>query len=738
MKNTFRLIFLSLALVATKAVGQVCGTEITPEQEIFMRNISVNYNNSSLRTKAVLVQIPIQFNYIVRDDGTGGLNSSQTEAVLNRLNSYYINSDIQFYMYDEVNIIRSDEYFNFNASFEGAIAVPNDKSRVINIYFFNSLVSGGTPLCGYTRFPPSSDRVFVAYNCVTNGTTLEHEIGHYFTLYHTHGKTNTGTTDELVNGANCTTAGDDLCDTPADPNLTGKVSNCIYTGNDRDANGETYSPQVANIMAYSPDACQNLFTSGQYLRIRNGFENGRNYLIYKTDDFTVDFFANTRSQCIGSSVTFISSSFGATGWRWEFEGGTPSTSTAQQVTVTYNTAGSYNVKLTASTSNGEEAVREKLNYISVRDPLDGALQSNINLNLTSLPDESLVKVENPDNATTFTLASYDADDNPESSCYYVNIYDYFTENPLNLDYLNFTNFNSLGVSRYTVNFDVAYTYRPLEVLGDLIRPNIYDSLEIRSSINCATEGEVIWKSGGNALKTAPASSVEFFPIGPSQWKSISVSKDVTENETFNYFQIISKSYNGNNLFLDNIRIVPDYSVNKPTNFRVGTIRSSSVVLRWLDASVNELGFRIERSVNGEAFEQLATVEKNLLSYEDTAIEFGNTYAYRIVAVGLGENESEPTQPVEVNNFVTDLETDVTGGINIYPNPATDILRISNENPFAVDISLYDANGGEVVINQIILGGQNQQFNLKNLKNGFYIVKVSTNKGNSFYKIVVLK
>ncbi len=46
-----------------------------------------------------------------------------------------------------------------------------------------------------------------------DGATIAHEMGHYFGLLHTH-ETANGT--ELVNGTNCGTAGDLLCDTPAD------------------------------------------------------------------------------------------------------------------------------------------------------------------------------------------------------------------------------------------------------------------------------------------------------------------------------------------------------------------------------------------------------------------------------------------------------------------------------------------------------------------------------------------
>ncbi len=78
-----------------------------------------------------------------------------------------------------------------------------------------------------------------------------------------------------------------------------------------------------------------------------------------------DFSATPISICAGQSVSFSNlSTGGPTSWQWTFAGGTPSSSTAQNPTVTYNNAGVYAVTLVASnaTSNDTET---KPNYITV-------------------------------------------------------------------------------------------------------------------------------------------------------------------------------------------------------------------------------------------------------------------------------------------------------------------------------------------------------------------------------------
>lgn len=79
---------------------------------------------------------------------------------------------------------------------------------------------------------------------------------------------------------------------------------------------------------------------------------------------TADFSASQTNISVGEPVTFINQSSGATSWQWEFEGGTPSSSTAENPVVTYNSEGSFNVKLIAINSETQD-VMQKNDYITV-------------------------------------------------------------------------------------------------------------------------------------------------------------------------------------------------------------------------------------------------------------------------------------------------------------------------------------------------------------------------------------
>ncbi|MDB5272073.1 MAG: hypothetical protein JWO58_440 [Chitinophagaceae bacterium] len=151
----------------------------------------------------------------------------------------------------------------------------NVKER-INMYFADFIVEDLLVACGIASLGGVYHSDYNSYNytgvwivkdpdCLTE-LTVAHELGHYFSLKHPF---DTGSGPELVNGSNCSAAGDNVCDTPADPYHGGDLSNyitpsCTFIDTEKDANGEYYDPDVSNIMSYySPCVCLK-FSHDQY------------------------------------------------------------------------------------------------------------------------------------------------------------------------------------------------------------------------------------------------------------------------------------------------------------------------------------------------------------------------------------------------------------------------------------------------------------------------------------------
>ena len=101
--------------------------------------------------------------------------------------------------------------------------------------------------------------IMLASQAIAGQITLPHEIGHAMGLYHTFriSSTNGGNTTTCPPNTNCTTQGDEVCDT--EPMMMGSPSTCPTGINP--CTGLAWANTQKNFMNYSN--CQNRFTPGQ-------------------------------------------------------------------------------------------------------------------------------------------------------------------------------------------------------------------------------------------------------------------------------------------------------------------------------------------------------------------------------------------------------------------------------------------------------------------------------------------
>ncbi|MGE0561485.1 MAG: PKD domain-containing protein, partial [Flavobacteriales bacterium] len=116
---------------------------------------------------------------------------------------------------------------------------------------------------------------------------------------------------------------------------------------------DRYGPGIIN------SACYNSIVYGQ----------SEDYAIYVQPAAgsapVADFSGAPTTICAGSSVSFTDLSTNTPiSWSWTFTGGTPSSSTLQNPTITYNAAGVYQVQLTATNASGSD-LETKVDYITV-------------------------------------------------------------------------------------------------------------------------------------------------------------------------------------------------------------------------------------------------------------------------------------------------------------------------------------------------------------------------------------
>ena len=285
--------------VGEQVLAQGCGTIVTPANEAYLRNFQSDMRDFDRSWGRGFVDIPIQFHIVRRDDQSGGMDVNTLKEAIDQLNILFEPANVRFIMAATINYIDDSEFFIFQKFQEEELAASNDVDNVLNIYCMDKIFWDRASICGYAYLPEekNKNRIFMVNECFDNNSTFPHEVGHFFGLYHTHGKSKDGKTNELVNrtdkGQNeildCFEKGDECCDTPADPNLGFYpeycLPNCTYQTRLTDLNGVLYQPDVNNLMSYNPHKnCRKTFSPQQYNRITVIAREERNKLHLPMDD----------------------------------------------------------------------------------------------------------------------------------------------------------------------------------------------------------------------------------------------------------------------------------------------------------------------------------------------------------------------------------------------------------------------------------------------------------------------
>jgi hypothetical protein len=229
--------------------------------------------------------VPIQAHILRRDDGTGGLNTKDLNEGLANLNYMYKPANIEFYWSPAPKYVDNTDYYVYSEQVgdddteAGLKALLTIAPNAINVCYLSQIVfASGNNTTGLASGPSnnaSSNFVWLHKDYHNNAikSIAVHEFGHYFSLPHTFQGTELGNASSFAENvprtglnANCSTKGDLICDTEADPR--GTSANCVYTGGASDINGVPYTPPIGNIMSYYSSICGALeFTPNQYTRI---------------------------------------------------------------------------------------------------------------------------------------------------------------------------------------------------------------------------------------------------------------------------------------------------------------------------------------------------------------------------------------------------------------------------------------------------------------------------------------
>lgn len=269
------LSFILLLLTSYQSVAQL--SCLTPNE----------YSKQKLRyrsnlNRAAIVQadyrLKIYVHVIRNSDGTGGFSNNEVEEILGYLDAGFNPHQIYFDWDEEIDFIDDDIRAIYGPGFfydEKDIFSVNNHSDGIDIYLYP-----GTTLAGAGRANGigESSEFWVSSTLEQQSAAktfaTAHEMGHVLNLWHTHHGCEESGDWELIDGSNCATAGDFVCDTPADPLISSldiNPSTCEWFPYDLcypPENIASYKPDTKNIMSYSSINCYEYFSPGQGERMR--------------------------------------------------------------------------------------------------------------------------------------------------------------------------------------------------------------------------------------------------------------------------------------------------------------------------------------------------------------------------------------------------------------------------------------------------------------------------------------
>ncbi|MBM3430441.1 MAG: PKD domain-containing protein, partial [Bacteroidetes bacterium] len=269
------------------------------------------------------------------------------------------------------------------------------------------------------------------------------------------------------------------------------------------------------------------------------------------------FTANNQTICVGQSVQFTSTSTGQpTSYSWTFQGGTPATSTTQNPSVTYNTAGTYNVSLTVSNANGQNT-SSQTGYISVIAATGNPLPLTEGFTSTTFPPTGWTSINLDGTDTTWRRSStVGFAPTAGNSMVFLNFSkdDRGNQDEMRTPKLSFTNLTAAQMT-----FDVAYA---------AYNATYVDGLEVLISTDCGTNWTSLYNKTGSTvaagnLPTAAATTNAFTPTS-AQWRTETINLNSYINNPSVQLAFRNIAGYGNNLYVDNINITGTAVPTAPT------------------------------------------------------------------------------------------------------------------------------------------------------------------------------
>lgn len=293
------------------------------------------------------VYVNIIFHIVQDNNGNEGISSSDLPGRFNELQQIFAAGNIHLINLG-FDVIKNSSFVNFSTTQLDNLVAIQRRSNALNIYIVPNFIE----FAGEVEAIPSI--ALVVSKDFFNKSTLPHEIGHAFNLFHTHHGIELGGCIELIDGSNCTICGDFICDTPADPMLgTGTTLvnevTCAYIGEELQ-NGLPFTPSTNNIMSRAPKHCRTMFTVQQYARMLSSIQD-QNMVLKNIRTFPPYEITGASNFCTSATYSVSNVPTGST-VTWSISPSAAATLTASGNNVTVNKVqNNVSITLTANVVN---------------------------------------------------------------------------------------------------------------------------------------------------------------------------------------------------------------------------------------------------------------------------------------------------------------------------------------------------------------------------------------------------
>ncbi len=274
-KGLFSALFVLLAFaLPAQQINGFCGTHGADVEAQIKEGLLANKRalaNGLVLPRNQVEFVPIKFHLVGKTDGSSRIDVKKALSQLKLLNQQYEPLGITFYLPDsKLDLLNNSAVYTDHFSTQSSVMQLVRDSKAINVWVVESAddgsgSSGGTTLAYYSPF---RDWVVVSKGNFTDASVLAHELGHFFDMLHTFNGWDGeprdeadwltpapnispgGVPTERADSSNCETAGDYICDTPADYNLGLGWPNCNFDAVVLDPVSDTLAPEESLFMGY--------------------------------------------------------------------------------------------------------------------------------------------------------------------------------------------------------------------------------------------------------------------------------------------------------------------------------------------------------------------------------------------------------------------------------------------------------------------------------------------------------